>query len=122
MKLPSMPSPFSAQKVATSAPLKPVQAEPQKPVVKTKTIVKPAPAPTAEPPAPEIKLDSERLVTEALSYVYAKSLVQVAKETGLPKAKVKKEIDRLYELDYLDEKNGFYRYQNTAPWKVSSLS
>lgn len=125
MKLPTMPAPFSAQKSQPAPALKPVLADPPKRVVKTMPLdVKSTSTVAPRVPEPEAKprQDSEGLVTDALSYLYAKSIAQVSKETGLPKAKVKKEIDSLYDRDYLDEKNGFYRYQNTAPWKVSAVN
>jgi hypothetical protein len=54
----------------------------------------------------------------ALSYMEAKSIKQLVKETGLPTPKVRKEIERLLDHDSLDERDGYYRIQNAIPWKV----
>lgn len=57
-------------------------------------------------------------VGSALSYMEAKSIKQLVKETGLPTPKVRKEVERLFDNDSLDERDGYYRIQNTIPWKV----
>ena len=100
MKLPPMPSPFGALK-PINRPLERVAEEP-------------------EPEKSEPTTERPPTLQEAISYIYAKSVQQLSKETGLPKGKVKKELDRLWNSDYLEERNGHYRYQNTAAWKVSS--
>jgi hypothetical protein len=105
MKLPAMPSPFGALK-PVNRPLERIIEEP-----------KPA---EPKPAEPKPEADGPPTVQDAISYIYAKSIQQLSKETGLPKGKVKKEIDRLWNSDYLEERNGHYRYQNTAAWKVSS--
>jgi hypothetical protein len=120
MKLPAgMPAPFGA--------LKPINRAPEEVVKEAKRfpkeeVVKAARQPvtlTAEPSEPHVV--DVPTVTDALSYIYAKTIQQLSKETGLPKAKLKKEINRLWAGDYLEERNGYYRYQNAGPWKTSSI-
>lgn len=70
------------------------------------------------PEVTEIKRTPAQEIRDAISYIYAKDVKTIAKEVGVPPAVVKKEVQKLWDGNYLDEKNGFYRYQNTAEWRV----
>lgn len=109
MKLPAMPAPFGA--------LKPINQPSIKEVFKTAKASE-VEAPKVEAPKPVA--EAPLTIQDAISYVYAKTIEQLAAETKQPKRLVKKEIDRLWDADYLEERNGYYRYQNAAAWKVSS--
>jgi hypothetical protein len=111
MKLPAMPAPFGA--------LKPINQPSIAEVFKAAKAVEEAPKPEAPKPVVEAP-EAPPSVQDAISYIYAKTIEQLAAETKQPKRLVKKEIDRLWNSDYLEERNGHYRYQNTAAWKVSS--
>lgn len=100
MTKPLMPAPFGAS---------------MKPRPKLEPLAK---EPKPQEPEPEPLVEAPPSLGDALSYLYAKSVDQLAKETKLPKAKIKKQIAVLMDRDYLDEHKGFYRYQNTSPWKV----
>lgn len=120
MKLPAgMPAPFGALKPINRVPeevVKEAKRFPKEEVVKA---ARQPVTPTVEPSEPHVVVAIT--VPDALSYIYAKTIQQLSKETGLSKAKVKKEINRLWAGDYLEERKGYYRYQNTGAWKVSSI-
>lgn len=111
MKLPAMPAPFGA--------LKPINQMPATEVFKAPKVVEAPRLPKPETPKPVVQ-EAPPSVQDAISYIHAKTVEQLAAETGQPKRLVKKEIDRLWDSDYLEERNGYYRYQNAAAWKVSS--
>ena len=129
MKLPFMPSPFAIKPINIPA-VAPVVQPPAQTVVPPVTrkppvarVKKAAATPVkeviAEPTVKSLDVESPITVDDAISYIYAKSVEQLAKETGQPKKVVKKRIDVLWNKDYLEERNGYYRYQNTASWKTS---
>jgi hypothetical protein len=130
MKLPFMPAPFAIKPINIPAVApevkKPVQAV-VPPVVKKPPVArvkKVAAAPVKEaiadkPATSGLDIESPLTIDDAISYIYAKSIEQLAKETGQSKKIVKKRIDALWNRDSLEERNGYYRYQNTASWKTS---
>jgi hypothetical protein len=129
MKLPFMPSPFAIKPINIPAVAPVVQPPAQivvppvarKPAVARvkKAAATPVKEAIAEPTVKSLDVESPLTIDEAISYVYAKSVEQLAKETGQPKRVVKKRLDALWNKDYLEERNGYYRYQNTASWKTS---
>ena len=89
---------------------------------------KPLPVP-ARPAVPEAMQEATReeeppaqertTLIDALSYIYAKSPKQLSVETGLSMSRIKRGLADLMDRDCLDEKNGFYRYQNSSEWKIA---
>lgn len=102
-----MPTPFGAGGTPVKKPVEP-------PALATPLA---APVEVETPQLPEPFVPN---LVDALSYLYAKNVDQLARETKQPKSKVKRQLAQFFEADYLDEKNGYYRYQNTAPWKISA--
>ena len=130
MKLPFMPSPFAIKPINIPAAAAPVVQPPAQTVVPPvarkppvarvkKAAATPVKEVIAEPTVKILDVESPLTIDDAISYIYAKSVEQLAKETGQPKKIVKKRIDALWNKDYLEERNGYYRYQNTASWKTS---
>lgn len=92
---------------------------PAKAKIEKTEVLKSEPARQEPATAEAASADYKVRVQDALCFLVAKSIPQLADECDLPRTRVKKIIEEFVERDDVESRDGYYRYCNAAEWVVA---